>query len=90
MAAMAGQITTLTIFIEAFIRAQSKETSKLRVIGLCEGNSPVTSEFPAQRASNAENFPIWWRTSSCVVSIGVLFNILTCDEKSDKVIYERL
>ena len=39
----------------------SKKTSKLRVTGLCEGNSPVTGEFPAQRASNAENVSIWWR-----------------------------
>ena len=37
-------------------KAQVKEeTSKLRVTGLCEGNSPVTGEFPAQRASDAEN-----------------------------------
>ena len=35
--------------------------SKLRVTGLCEGNSPVTGEFPAQMASNAENVSIWWR-----------------------------
>ena len=28
--------------------------------GLCDGNSPVTGEFPAQRASNAENVSIWW------------------------------
>ena len=34
---------------------------KLRVTGLCEGNSPVTSEFPAQRTSSAENVSIWWR-----------------------------
>ena len=40
---------------------RSKKTSKLRVTGLCEGNSPVTGEFPAQRASNAENVSIWWR-----------------------------
>ena len=33
---------------------RSKKTSKLRVTGLCEGNSPVTGEFPAQRSSNAE------------------------------------
>ena len=38
-----------------------KKTSKLRVTGLCEGNSPVASEFLAQRASNAENVSIWWR-----------------------------
>ena len=44
-----------------FFRYRSKKTSKLRVTGLCEGNSPVTCEFPAQRASNAENVSIWWR-----------------------------
>ena len=35
--------------------------SKLRVTGLCAGNSPGTGEFPAQMASNAENVSIWWR-----------------------------
>ena len=40
---------------------RSKETSKLSVTGLCVGNSPVTGEFPAQMASNAENVSIWWR-----------------------------
>ena len=39
----------------------SKKTSKLRVTGLCEGNSPGNSEFLAQRVSNAENVSIWWR-----------------------------
>ena len=42
-------------------RPRSKKTSKLRVTGLCVGNSPVTGEFPAQMASNAENVSIWWR-----------------------------
>ena len=42
-------------------RRRSKKTSKLRVTGICAGNSPVTGEFPAQRASNAENVSIWWR-----------------------------
>ena len=41
-------------------RHRSKKTSKLRATGLCAGNSPVTGEFPAQRASNAENASIWW------------------------------
>ena len=40
---------------------RSKKTSKLRVTGLCVGNSPVTGEFPAQMANNAENVSIWWR-----------------------------
>ena len=42
-------------------RRRSKKTSKLRVTGLCAGNSPGTSEFPAQMASNTENVSIWWR-----------------------------
>ena len=45
---------------------RSKKTSKLRVTGLCEGNSPVTGEFPTQRASNAEDVFIWWRLHECV------------------------
>ena len=44
-----------------WLRRISKKTSKLRVTGLCAGNSPVTGEFPAQKASNAENVSIWWR-----------------------------
>ena len=44
----------------SFMR-RSKKTSKLRVTGLCAGNSPETGEFPAQMASNAENVSIWWR-----------------------------
>ena len=42
-------------------RRRSKKTSKLSVTGLCAGNSPGTSEFPAQMASNAEDVSIWWR-----------------------------
>ena len=38
---------------------RSKKTSKLRVTGLCAGNSPVTGEFPAQMAINAGNVSIW-------------------------------
>ena len=36
---------------------RSKKTPKPRVTGLCVGNSPVTGEFPAQRASNGDFFP---------------------------------
>ena len=41
-------------------RRRSNKSSKLRVTGLCAGNSPVAGEFPAQMASNAENVSIWW------------------------------
>ena len=47
--------------LNRLFRHRSKKTSKLHETGLCEGNSPVTGEFPAQRASNAENVAIWWR-----------------------------
>ena len=62
MSTMASQITGLTIvFSNVYSRRRSKKTSKLRVTGLCEGNSPVTGEYPAQRVGNAENVSIWWR-----------------------------
>ena len=47
--------------LNRLFRRKSKKTSKLRVTGLCVGNSPGTGEFPAQRASYAENVSIWWR-----------------------------
>ena len=56
--------------LKRLFRRRPKKTSKLRVTGLCVGNSPVTGEFPAQRASNAENVFIWWRhdlkSMSCI------------------------
>ena len=47
--------------LNRLFRRRSKKTSKLRVAGLCAGNSPVVGEFPAHMASNAENVSIWWR-----------------------------
>ena len=47
--------------LKGLFRRRTKKTSKLRVTGLCVGNSPVTGEFPAQMASNAGNVSIWWR-----------------------------
>ena len=43
--------------LKRLLRRRSKKTSKVRVTGLWVGNSPLTGEFPAQRASNAEMFP---------------------------------
>ena len=62
MIAMVSQITSLTIVHSTvYWRRRSKKTSKLRVTGLCEGNSPMTGEFPTQTTSNAENVSIRWR-----------------------------
>ena len=47
--------------LNRLFRRRSKKTPKLRVTGLCAGNSPLTGEFPPQRASTAENVSIWWR-----------------------------
>ena len=47
--------------LNRLFRRRSKKTSKLRVTGLCVGNSPATGEFPSQMAKNAENLFIWWR-----------------------------
>ena len=49
------------LFTQPFIRAQIKENIKARVTCLCAWNSPVTGEFPAQIASNAETVSIWRR-----------------------------
>ena len=51
----------LNCLFKCLFRRRSKKTSKLRITGLCEGNSPVTGKFPAQRASNEKNIFIWWR-----------------------------
>ena len=47
--------------LNRLFRRRSKKTPKLRVTGLCGGNSTGTGEFPAQMASNAQNVFIWWR-----------------------------
>ena len=61
-------------------RHRSKKTSKLRVTGLCAGNSPETGEFPAQMASNAENVSIWWRQHDNI-------NILILELKYDAIVH---
>ena len=38
-------------------RRRSKKTSKLRVTGLCKGNSPVTGELPEKRPVTQEMLP---------------------------------
>ena len=65
MSAMSSQITSLRIvYSSVYSMRRSRKTSKDRVTGFCEGNTPVTGEFPAQSASNAENVSIWWRHHS--------------------------
>ena len=81
MGTMASQITSPTIvYSTIYSGADQRKPSKLRVTGLCVGNSPGTDEFPAQKASNAENVSIWWRhhgyptgiiTTNCICNISL-------------------
>ena len=70
-------------------RHRSKKTSKLCVTGLCEGNSPMTGEFPAQRANNAENVSIWWHhhvgRMACLDEQWVKWFILICFQNSNSL-----
>ena len=52
MSAMASQITGVATIC---FRHRSTKTSKLPVIGLCEGNPSVTDGSPSERAIKAEN-----------------------------------
>ena len=64
--------------INRLFRRISKKTSKLRVTGLCEGNSPQTGELPAQRASNTKIVSIWWRHHAWVMLIHVRYSAAEC------------
>ena len=55
--------------LNRLLRRRSRKASKLRVTGLCAGNSPVTGEFPAQMTSYTKNVSVWWHhhgNSDCV------------------------
>ena len=68
---MASKITSVTIvYSTVYSWRRSEKAWKLRVTGRFKGNSPVTIEFPAQRASNAENVSISWRHHAIVNSSG--------------------
>ena len=72
MSTMAFQITSLN----RLFRRSSKKTSKLRITGLCAGNSTGTGEFPAQMVSNAENGSIWWRHhGKCTTKNSIRFRV---------------
>ena len=62
--------------LNRLFRRKSKKTSKLRVTGLCAGNSPGTGEFSAQMASYAENVSIWWRHHVESITLYLAFHYL--------------
>ena len=66
-------VAATPLFTQPFIRVQIKENIKARRHWHLW---PVTGEFPAQMASNAENVSIWWRhhayLNSCIVSMSMI------------------
>ena len=61
MSMMVSQIISAAIvYTTVCSGVDQRKHWKLHVTGLCEGNSRVTGEFPAQRASSMENVSIWW------------------------------
>ena len=72
----------LNCLLNHLFRCRSKKTSKLRVTGLCEGNSPVTGDFPAQLKGYtyhfitfSKSFPLMWKLDFSTSS-----NELQCPE----------
>ena len=64
---------------------RSEKTSKLRVTGLCVGNSPGTGEFPAQRASYAENVSIWWRHH--VLQVSPITDVVLLEQGAESTVH---
>ena len=60
MGVMESQLNGPSVVYSNVSSGGYKKKKKLRVTGLCEGNSPVTGEFPAQRPWNAENVSTRW------------------------------
>ena len=84
MSAMASQITGVSIVCPN-VCSGSEKTSKLRVTGLCAGNSPVTGEnkrpvtrkiFPFEDVITNKKFHGHW----CIVSVGQWYQWGVVDE----------
>ena len=84
MSAMASQITSLVIvYPTVYSGADQRKHQSLASL------ASLTGEFPAQRANNAENVPMWWRhhaardtwkiylTSQSVLLLLVAWQVLT-------------
>ena len=87
--------------LDRLFRRRSKKTSKVRVTGLCAGNSPGNGEFPAQMAGNAGNVSIWWhhhhnvywnevQLSSCIlflITTQMLTNVVSWAQYSFTIMF---
>ena len=53
--------------VKRLFRHRSKKTSKLRVTGLCAGNSPLTGEFPHKSPVTRKMFPFDDAIMTCML-----------------------
>ena len=61
MGTMVSQITSLMIISSTvYSCADQRKHQSSASLAFVRENSPVAGKFPAQTASNAENFAIWW------------------------------
>ena len=72
----------LHCLLYGWVKCRSEKTTKLSVNCLCEGNSPVTGEFHAQKVSNVENVSIWWRDHGSSINRNNWWNITIRDHVS--------
>ena len=82
--------TASRLFAQPFIQEQIKENVKAPRHWPLWGNSPVTGEFSAQKASSTENVSIWWRHRGhymiCVTKILIPWDIMWHRMKSMAII----
>ena len=74
MSSLASQITSLTIvYSTVYSRAGQRKHQSPASLAFVWGihRWPVTGEFLAQRASNAENASIWWRHHEILTQINL-------------------
>ena len=90
MGAMASQIASLAIvyFTQAFIQVQIKENIKAPRHWPLWGEFTGTGEFPAQRASNAENVSIWWRHEN-LIKVSDIKEVTNQELIRTEIVYQR-
>ena len=95
MSVMASKITGVSVVCSTVCSGANRRKHQSSASLPCEGNPPMAGGFPSQRASNAENVPIWWRhhaTSRAVTYIRsalILRRILMCEYTQNHGLYAK-
>ena len=71
----------MRLFVQPFIRPHIKETWKSALLALCEGNSPVTGDFPHKGSVKREKTSISWRHHERRISDTYAIAMLRNDRK---------